>query len=84
MTKETVFRQFRSLRGKCVKIGMRDGSTESIVVPRNYEIGTLEPESRDGEEIVWLRIWNDELQFRLENIISITRTASLRDRAVLI
>ena len=79
MTKETVFRQLRSLRGNCVKIEMRDGSAESMVVPRNYEIGILESESKDGKEVLWLRIWNDELQFRLENIISIIEMALLRE-----
>ncbi len=79
MKKEAVFNQLRSFRGNCVKIKMRDGSAESIVVPKSYEIGILEPESKTGEETVWLRIWNNELQFRLENIASITKTALLRD-----
>ncbi|MCM2266503.1 MAG: hypothetical protein NDI60_01870 [Elusimicrobiales bacterium] len=79
MNKETVFNQLRSFRGNCVKIKMRDGSAESIVVPKSYEIGILEPESKDGKETVWLRIWNNELQFRLENIASITKTALLHD-----
>jgi len=79
MNKETVFKQLRSFRGNCVKIKMRDGSAESIVVPRSYEIGIMEPEGKDGEETVWLRIWNNELQFRLENIASISKTAMLHD-----
>lgn len=79
MNRETVFKQLKSYRGNCVKIRMRDGSAESIVVPKNYEIGTSVSESRDGEETVWLRTWNNELQFRLENIASITKTALLRD-----
>ena len=79
MTKETVFTQLRSFRGNCVRIKMRDGSAESIVVPKSYEIGVLEPESKDGKETVWLRIWNNELQFRLDNIASITKTALLHD-----
>ena len=79
MTKETVFTQLRSYRGNCVKIRMRDGSAESIVVPRSCEIGVLEPEGKDGKETVWLRTWNDELQFRLENIASITKSALIRD-----
>jgi hypothetical protein len=79
MTKENVFRQLWSLRGNCVKIEMRDGSTESMVVPRNYEFGVMESESKDGKEVLWLRIWNNELQFTLENIMSITKRALLRD-----
>ncbi len=79
MNRETVFAQLRSFRGNCVKIKMRDGSAESIVVPKSYEIGILETEGKDGKETVWLRIWNNELQFRLENISSITKTALLRE-----
>lgn len=79
MDKETVFKQLKSFRGNCVKIAMRDGNTEIIVVPRNYEIGILESESKDGKEVVWFRIWNNELLFRLENIVSITKTASIHD-----
>ena len=79
MNKETVFNQLKSFRGNCVKIKMRDGSAESIVVPKSYEIGVLEPESKDGEETLCLRSWNNELRFRLKNIASITKTALFRD-----
>lgn len=79
MNRETVFKQLKSFRGNCVKIRMRDGSAESIVVPKSYEIGIVEPEGKDGKETVWLRIWNNELQFNLENISSITKTALLHD-----
>ncbi len=79
MTKETVFTQLRSYRGNCVKIRMRDGSAESMVVPKSYEIGVLEPDGKDGKETLWLRTWNEELQFRLENIASITKSALIRD-----
>ena len=79
MNRETVFKQLRSYRGNCVKIRMRDGSAESIVVPRNYEIGVLGSEGKAGDETVWLRTWNDELQFRLENIASITKSALIHD-----
>ena len=79
MNRETVFKQLKSFRGNCVRIRMRDGSAESIVVPKSYEIGVLEPESKDGKETVWLRLWNNELQFNLENISSITKTALLHD-----
>ena len=77
MTKETVFTQLRSFRGNCVRIKMRDGSAESIVVPKSYEIGVLGSESKDGKETVWLRTWNDELQFKPENIVSIAELASI-------
>ena len=79
MTRETVFNQLRYFRGNCVKIKMRDGSAESMVVPKSYEIGILEPESKDGKETVWLRSWNNELQFALANIASISKLASIRD-----